>query len=730
MIKLVFTSIEREPIEITESRVTIGRDDSNDIVLDNEGVSSFHAEILYDKDKERYSLRDLDSTNGSFVNGKRVSQIQTFKSWDNLRLDEIDIEVQDPKGRKPTLVRSAVVPPGPAAVPPSPPAANPEAEQVAEKAVILGQQLGAAEQKKSASMQERGKTNVVTMPKASLVGKSAPVKEVTFKLKKSPMVLGRSKKDDIVIEEKTISSGHLTLVEREGDWYVEDNNSTNGTYLNGKKIVSSAKLERGCSLQVGEKVTFGFEPARVGREATEVVEVLGGAEDAVSDVAVQRTNPLSGLKALLQQSSDMVYIALGAVVAVLLVIIIYFAKQGSSQQAVIDEPLTLNKLWSYTLPSTGSPATPAIADMNGDGNNNVVLADTKGSVTNINANLTQLQFEVELSGRFYAPPVLGDLTGTGLVAAVVGSDRGVVTAINHSGNIIWQSQPNLSLGAVLNRPALLDINADSIVDVLVPTSKQGLVALDGPSGRLLWTTESLSKGRIVGRPLLYDLDNNGVEDIVILSDTGQLLALTLVDGRPMKLWQINVGAVQFSSPVLLQTREWPAVVVANAEGRVAAINGRGGFEMWTTYLSAGVNATPLVGDFSGDGMDDVFVVDETGEASALSSADGQPLWRLEFNTDLTASPMPLDIDYDGLTDIGLLDESGSLLLVLGAEPKKIHKRLFIPDAEGFIASPLLADVNGDSLLDIVTASTNGLVTVYGLNRSCEQNCIVWGSFAP
>jgi ABC transport system ATP-binding/permease protein len=50
--------------------VTIGRDLSNDVVLDSPTVSRFHAQI--EKIGQRYRLVDLNSANGSFVNDQRV----------------------------------------------------------------------------------------------------------------------------------------------------------------------------------------------------------------------------------------------------------------------------------------------------------------------------------------------------------------------------------------------------------------------------------------------------------------------------------------------------------------------------------------------------------------------------------------------------------------------------------------------------------------------------------
>lgn len=50
---------------------SIGRKNGNDIVIDSLAVSGFHAQI--DSVSTTFVLRDLDSTNGTFVNNKKVS---------------------------------------------------------------------------------------------------------------------------------------------------------------------------------------------------------------------------------------------------------------------------------------------------------------------------------------------------------------------------------------------------------------------------------------------------------------------------------------------------------------------------------------------------------------------------------------------------------------------------------------------------------------------------------
>ena len=74
MAKLIVnpTSSSRREIPLTRTLMSIGRDPSNDVVLPDAMVSRRHAVIEYRG--SQYFLRDCNSSNGSLVNGDRVSE--------------------------------------------------------------------------------------------------------------------------------------------------------------------------------------------------------------------------------------------------------------------------------------------------------------------------------------------------------------------------------------------------------------------------------------------------------------------------------------------------------------------------------------------------------------------------------------------------------------------------------------------------------------------------------
>ena len=67
------------------SLITIGKDPSNDIKLDDLSVSRFHMQ-LYIKDESTIIAIDLGSTNGTYINGNKITQPTQLNFLDILKV--------------------------------------------------------------------------------------------------------------------------------------------------------------------------------------------------------------------------------------------------------------------------------------------------------------------------------------------------------------------------------------------------------------------------------------------------------------------------------------------------------------------------------------------------------------------------------------------------------------------------------------------------------------------
>jgi pSer/pThr/pTyr-binding forkhead associated (FHA) protein len=66
--------------------------------------------------------------------------------------------------------------------------------------------------------------------------------------------VGRAAGCQITLDDTYTSQLHARVFAKDGSWYVEDLGSTNGTYLNAKRVTSPLALKRGDRIKIGATV--------------------------------------------------------------------------------------------------------------------------------------------------------------------------------------------------------------------------------------------------------------------------------------------------------------------------------------------------------------------------------------------------------------------------------------------------------------------------------------------
>ena len=114
MMKLVVLSegMTGRTQELKGEKTTIGRADDNTFPIAESSVSSHHCEVLLRGSE--VIVRDLDSTNGTFINGEKISE-GVLKAGEVLRLGQVAMRLESgaaaPPPKKP-MDRTVVIPSG------------------------------------------------------------------------------------------------------------------------------------------------------------------------------------------------------------------------------------------------------------------------------------------------------------------------------------------------------------------------------------------------------------------------------------------------------------------------------------------------------------------------------------------------------------------------------------------------------------------------------------------
>ena len=85
---------------LDSDRMTVGTLESNDLVVDAEGVSRVHA--AFEQFGDAWCVRDLGSRNGTFVNGDRILGERAVHSGDEILLGRLRLLFHAPAGGKAT----------------------------------------------------------------------------------------------------------------------------------------------------------------------------------------------------------------------------------------------------------------------------------------------------------------------------------------------------------------------------------------------------------------------------------------------------------------------------------------------------------------------------------------------------------------------------------------------------------------------------------------------------
>jgi pSer/pThr/pTyr-binding forkhead associated (FHA) protein len=82
--------LEAEEQYILEDNMSIGRDSDNNIAIADSFLSGCHA--MFIRQDKSYLIKDLDSTNGTFVNGEKLTDTPVqLKDRDKIKVGQLDL---------------------------------------------------------------------------------------------------------------------------------------------------------------------------------------------------------------------------------------------------------------------------------------------------------------------------------------------------------------------------------------------------------------------------------------------------------------------------------------------------------------------------------------------------------------------------------------------------------------------------------------------------------------
>ncbi len=127
-----------------------------------------------------------------------------------------------------------------------------------------------------------------------LTVRQGPRPNLVFELDKDSYLIGREAGNDIVVEDPQVSRRHAQLTRQGSAYLIEDMGSTNGTYVNGKRVTAPVLLSNGDLVGLADTVVLAVQaPATViDSEATLVMGEVAPVKSTVPPTLPAFTLPV------------------------------------------------------------------------------------------------------------------------------------------------------------------------------------------------------------------------------------------------------------------------------------------------------------------------------------------------------------------------------------------------------------------------------------------------------
>ncbi len=320
--------------------------------------------------------------------------------------------------------------------------------------------------------------------------------------------------------------------------------------------------------------------------------------------------------------------------------------------------------WTAPIPppncTVHSVADPTLADYDGDGVEEVIVATTEQRVAAYDPRSGDREFHYNLTSYGYTKPVVADLVGDGDPELIVVDVAGTVVVLRPDGTAVWTTRLD---SFTWGQPAVADIDGDGEPELAIGLGGSGELVAFEADGTRVWEAPSTFDSSITWMTTAQATQDAAV-DIVVATARGGLVSL--VDGRTgERVWTRDLGRYAAVHSVGDGDGDGDPEVYAVARDAVLrSLDADTGEIEWTTTLTTGdvqMTPPPVLGDLDGDGTPELLAVTNDGIVSVVDPRTGDVLGSHERDRTMYATPRLADIDGDGDLEAFVIYDRGQVV---------------------------------------------------------------------
>jgi outer membrane protein assembly factor BamB len=274
------------------------------------------------------------------------------------------------------------------------------------------------------------------------------------------------------------------------------------------------------------------------------------------------------------------------------------------------------EVWHAQLKRPSSWSASVVCDLDGDGNFEVIQTDETGTVWAFAALTGKPIWQTTIKGIPVSPAV-GDLDGDGKPEIVVATGEGIVTALNGSGQVLWERKIGGSSQSWATSAPVIFAGSDGRGRVAAASSDGQFFCLDS-KGEILW--RRTTRGAAASTISVGDLDLDGRADICLITQIGVIYRF---DESGRLLWEIDMQGRSLAPGAMIDLEGEGKLEYAlcTQDGFLQVLNDDGEFLHRFHFNNRTINVTPAFGDLSPEtpGLEMLITGGESGVAFCLGT---------------------------------------------------------------------------------------------------------------